>query len=116
MTDRRETACLTPEVRLVLTAIAYALCGRLPNPDLLNKIAARYCGAVPGHQSKIERRPRPPKGTKPRLKAIYTLSINGSRVDGRWNFTPGQLANILRSLTKDHECGPSEPVEANYGS
>jgi hypothetical protein len=67
--DWRNTASVTPEVRLVLTALSGALCGRLLNPVLLNDIAPQYRDAVPAHWVRIEYKPKPPKGTKPRLKA-----------------------------------------------
>src|SRR5438477_2122024 len=99
MTDWRESGDVTPELGLVLKAMARALCGRLPNPDLLGKIAPQYRDVVPGHQVTIEHKPRPPKGTRPRLKAVYTISIIGDRVVGKWGFTPGQLAKLLSKVS-----------------
>jgi hypothetical protein len=72
----------------------------LPTPDLLQEIAPQYRDAVSEHQVIIEHKPRPPKGTKPRPKAVYVISIRGKRVNGGWAFSPGQLADLLkRSLT-----------------
>jgi hypothetical protein len=100
-----ETVDVTTELGLVLRAIARGLSGRLPTPDLLKEIASHYRDALPGHQVIIEHKPKPPKGTKSRGKASYTIFIKGSRVNAGWGFSPGELADLLkRSLSQIEEC------------
>ena len=44
----------------------------------------------------VEYKPRPPKGTKPRLRAIYVIWIKGSSVNAGWQFSHGELAEALK--------------------
>jgi len=98
MEDWRNEADVSPDVRAVLASLAVALLGRLPTPALLEQLAETYIDAVPQHRAKFEHVGRPPKGTKPRPRARYTLSIVGPRIDGRWTFSPGQLAKLLETF------------------
>ncbi len=97
MANWRAGPDVTPELGLALGAIASALRGRTPDPDLLGQIAPQCRCVVPEHVMTIEY--ERPKGRRPRLKAVYTISITGRRVDGRWHFTPGQFADLLSRMS-----------------
>ncbi len=87
---------LPPHVKEALAAIARALGQKTLTPDVLDQVAEQFANSLDGHKLRIEHRPRPPKGTTPRPKALYILSIIGPRVDGKWSFSCGEFADLLR--------------------
>lgn len=86
MTEWWKARDIGPELIVVLQTIADALHGRAPNADLVRTIAPQCRPHIPWHQVAIQYTPRPPKGSRPRRKAFYTISICGPGVDGRWVF------------------------------
>jgi hypothetical protein len=98
---REDLQSLPPHVMTVLVAAANALGNKALTPESLQEIAGQFADSVGDHKARIEHQPRPPKGTKPRLKAVYTLSILGPRIDGRWGFSPGQLTELLCKFRND---------------
>jgi len=103
MRDWRDRGELTPELQLILSTIARALAGRAVTPELLADVAHEYRDAIPRHQIVVEHQPRPPKGSKPRPRASYTVRVRGPRIDGQWRFWPGLFSTLLASeiLTDD---------------
>jgi hypothetical protein len=88
---------LPADLKKVLAAIARALGEQPITPERLELIVNQLATtALPGHRISIEHQPRPPKGARPRPKAIYFLSIFGRRIDGKWSFSPGQFHDLLR--------------------
>lgn len=98
MNDFLEKSDVTPEQRLVLNAIASALSGRSITPDLMRTLAPQYFDAVPGHTVRIEHVPKRISNTKLRLKAIYKITIVGSRLDTEWRMSPNLLESLLKTV------------------
>ncbi len=84
------------DVQLVLAAFGRALNGRGPTPELAVELAASYAAVVPKHVVTLTHRPRTPKGTRPALRAVYILTIQGPRIDGRWAFSTPQITALTR--------------------
>lgn len=97
-------ADLPDYVNGVVAVIARALNGKHVDPENLAAITGQIQDCLNGHKVSTEHKPRPPKGSRPRLKAVYTVIIKGPVVDGRWNFTPGQFEALLRNV--DQSQGP----------
>jgi hypothetical protein len=91
---------LPSDLKAVLLTISDALGGRKPNADLVRTIAHQCHPDIPGHKFSIEYTPRPPKGSQPRSRALYVISIRGHRTDGRWQFWPSQLVGLLSELSR----------------
>jgi hypothetical protein len=91
---------LPPHVLLVLQAIADALGNQALTPEIIAAAAPQFEACIPGHIVQIEHVPRPDKGTRPRLKAVYTVAIRGAQFDGRWHFNPTQLNELLKKAVR----------------
>jgi hypothetical protein len=91
---------LSPEISIVFLTIAEALGERTPNPDLLRAVVPECRPVIPGHNVTIKYAHRSPKGTRPRRRSSFTISIQGIRVDGIWYFTIGQLVALLSDLRR----------------
>ena len=95
----------------ILAAIARALNGKCVSPESLAAIAGQIRGCVEGHKTWTEHQPRRPKGSRPRLKAVYTIAVTGPVIDGRWHFTPGQFDELLQNIDQSQE-PPKVPLIA----
>ncbi len=87
---------ITPELRLALQSIDRALAGRAPLPQLLAEAEDAIRDAVPDHLTFVRHYSKADLKSR---RAKYQISIKGSRIDGAWNFTPGELAEILREVS-----------------
>ena len=85
---------ISPDMELVVSAISTTLDGRQPAPEFISNAAPHWRDILPGHRITIEHIPRPPKGSKPRPRAYYLISIVGDRVNGRCSLSPSELMTL----------------------
>ena len=90
-----EVPALSPDVGIVIDSVARALEDRRLSPGLISDTAPQWQNALPDHVITIEYTPRPAKGSKPRPKASYTISIVGERVNGRWRLWAGEFESLI---------------------
>ena len=88
----------TPDLKLVLTAIRRVLAGRPIHHDYLPDISNAIKDVVRLHHVSIM---HAPKGVKDTRRAFYRISIQGPRVDGAWNFTPGHVMKLVEGIEDD---------------
>lgn len=103
MRDWQGRGELTPELGLILSALARALAGRAVTPELLAELVNEYRDAIPGHQIFVEHQLRPPKGSQPRSRALYKIRVIGPRIDGQWPFWPSQLSKLLDPVASTND-------------
>ena len=82
------------DLRNILVAVSDALDGKLPSPTLLSERADRYVAAISEHIISVTHEPK--GGYHPR-RAIYRIAVKGSRLDGVWSYSPGQLQAALEA-------------------
>lgn len=94
---------LPEHVNAVLAAIARGLKGKRVLPENLAELDGQIRNCLSGHKTWTEHKPHSPKGSRPRLKAVYTIAISGPIFDGRWSFTPGHFDALLRTVDQSRE-------------
>ncbi len=88
---------LSPEVDIVIDSVARALEDQRLSPRLISDTAPQWQNALPDHVITIEHTPRPARGSKPRSKASYTITIVGERVNGRWRLWAGEFETLIEA-------------------
>ena len=92
----------TPELASVLSAIKQVLAGRVIHHDYLPDISHAVQDSVKLHRVSIIHRP---KGTLNNRRAFYNISIQGPRIDGAWNLTPGTIMDLIGTAETDDAAG-----------
>ena len=93
-----ELADLLPELVVVLRSLAHEMQGKPVEPKFVHEALSRMGEPLPGHAVVIHHVARSAKGVRPAVAPHYVVTIAGKRLEGRWQFRPGRLTELLKKL------------------
>jgi len=99
----KDSASWLPETQSALRAIADALKGRVPSPELLDSLRPEYENAVPDHKVSLEWYPKgymfPEGRDQPAWTAEYGLLIGGKSLIAGWLIAAQDFEKVLASVS-----------------